>query len=112
MSRGRSNPACFPPAAICGRRFSLEEVALALIREVTLAWDGCQTAEDGARELDFYRSRLVTLGRKVRVIDSAGERAGEAVGLDPDAALLVDFGNGPERVIVGDVSVRGENGYL
>lgn len=99
-------------AAICGRRFTVEEVGLALVREVDRAWAGCQTAGDAERELSFYRSRLITVGRAVRVTDGENERLGQAVGLDADAALLVDFGKGPERVVVGDVSVHGAEGYL
>jgi BirA family biotin operon repressor/biotin-[acetyl-CoA-carboxylase] ligase len=64
-----------------------------------------------ARELDRldsvvtrYRSRLATLGRRVRVVRVRDELVGEAVGVADDGALLVRRPDATvERVTVGDV---------
>ncbi|MFB6227103.1 MAG: biotin--[acetyl-CoA-carboxylase] ligase [Halobacteriales archaeon] len=52
--------------------------------------------------LSAWRDRSLTLGRQVRV--ETGEEAviGEAVGIDPPGALLVDTGNETVRVHAGD----------
>lgn len=47
-------------------------------------------------------------GRRVRVLDGAGERCGIAHGIDADGALRVEFDHGIARVHSGEVSVRPE----
>ncbi|MEE3393419.1 MAG: biotin--[acetyl-CoA-carboxylase] ligase [Lachnospiraceae bacterium] len=61
-----------------------------------------------------YDSVMIDLNNEVRVYygmveDSDPEkiRNGKALGIDSDGSLLVDFGEGPERVSSGEVSVRG-----
>ena len=49
-----------------------------------------------------------TLGSEVR----AGEIQGTALRFDDDGALIIKAGDGEHRIIVGDVSVRGVNGYV
>lgn len=53
--------------------------------------------------LDRWRERSVTLGRQVVV----GDVAGEAIGLDPDGALVVRTASGPKRIVAGDVALVG-----
>ncbi len=99
-------------AAQFGHSFELEKIVVSLVKQFDLIAMQLDNPAFVARELDYYRSRLITLGRQIKVITSDSERVGIAIGLDSDAALLVDFGQGEERVIFGDVSVRGINGYL
>ncbi|MEI8404842.1 MAG: biotin--[acetyl-CoA-carboxylase] ligase [Actinomycetes bacterium] len=47
--------------------------------------------------------RLVTIGRRVRVMMADGEVEGHAVGLSPEGHLLVDTENGILEVAAGDV---------
>lgn len=59
--------------------------------------------EDGRSPIDRYRGRSRTLGR--RVIVTLGERtiSGMAVHLDTDGALVVETGDGRERISNGEV---------
>lgn len=53
---------------------------------------------------DEYAATCGTVGRRVRVEDAAGVRAGTAVGIDDGGHLLVDFGGGtPEALSAADV---------
>jgi BirA family biotin operon repressor/biotin-[acetyl-CoA-carboxylase] ligase len=52
--------------------------------------------------LSAWRDRSLTLGRQVRVETGEGAVVGEAVGVDPPGALLVDTGNETVRVHAGD----------
>lgn len=95
-----------------GRKFHIPEVAASIIKQVD-----AMTAHLGDSSylhslLEHYRSRLVTLGREVKVCDSKGERVGKAVALLPDGSLEVDFGESTETLIFGDVSVRGIDRYI
>ncbi len=62
--------------------------------------------------MERYRKDCVTLGKEVLVQKGEQQRRGKAVDIDDWGALLVDFGNGPETVLAGEVSVRGMYGYL
>ncbi len=53
--------------------------------------------------LSAWRDRSLTLGRRVRTETADGEaHVGEAVGVEPPGALLVDTGDGTVRVHAGD----------
>jgi BirA family biotin operon repressor/biotin-[acetyl-CoA-carboxylase] ligase len=53
--------------------------------------------------LSAWRDRSLTLGRRVRIEKRDGEAViGEAVGVEPPGALLVDAGTGTVRVHAGD----------
>lgn len=61
--------------------------------------------------MDGYRRDCVTLGKKIAVI-GAETRQATALDVADDGALLVDYGDGiPQKVNVGEVSVRGLMGY-
>ena len=95
-------------AVRCEKTFEPEQAAAVILQSLFSKWDCPSTAL-----LADYKSRLATLGQKVRVIDGSRGFVGTAIGLDDDAALLV-VPNGSEeavRVVSGDVSVRGLWGY-
>ena len=62
--------------------------------------------------MDRYRRDCVTIGRAVSVSRAGETQWGQAVDVDDRGALLVDFGQGPEAVQSGEVSVRGMYGYV
>lgn len=63
--------------------------------------------------LEIYRSRCVTLGKPVRVLQAGRERFGTAIDMDDSFGLIVRFADGStETVSSGEVSVRGMYGYL
>ncbi len=95
-------------AARCDCTFKPESAAAVLLQSLFSVWE--QPSDD---LLADYKSRLVTLGQKVRVIDKNRSFTGTATGIDGDAALLVlkDGGDAVVRVVSGDVSVRGLWGY-
>ena len=62
--------------------------------------------------LEEYRSRCVNLGRRVRLLSSAGEERGEAIDVDRDFGLVVRKDDGTVATVrSGEVSVRGLYGY-
>lgn len=61
---------------------------------------------------DEFKSRLINLGRRVRVIGADGERNAVAEDVAPNGFLICRDERGTFEVGSGEVSVRGENGYL
>lgn len=90
---------------VSGKRIDLDWLEAALL-------DSIETRMDGADCLQAYRKRCITLGAQVCVI---GENTwkGTAVDIDPSGALLVRDSDGiVHTVFAGDVSIKGENGYV
>ena len=60
-----------------------------------------------------YARDCITVGREVRVIRAGGVRSGLATGIDENGGLIVRYDSGETGVVfTGEVSVRGESGYL
>ena len=59
-----------------------------------------------------YAARCVTLGRRVRALGTEPPLEGIAEAIAPDGALLIRTGDACHPVHAGEVSVRGERGYL
>jgi len=71
------------------------------------------TDKDFSAIVDECRRLSVTLGQKVRVNGVGVDFTGKAVDIDSDGVLLVQKDDGSmEKVISGDVSVRGVLGYV
>ena len=69
--------------------------------------------KDFRRLLDQYREYSVTLNKSVRVIGRDMNFEGFALDFDTDGSLLVKREDGSiTKVLSGDVSVRGEDGYV
>lgn len=62
--------------------------------------------------LDDFRSRVLNIGKTVRLIENGKERIATAVDVSPNGFLVCEDDNGRFEVNSGEVSVRGENGYL
>lgn len=63
--------------------------------------------------LEEYNSRLISAGRKVKVLDPKEEFIGEALGINASGELLVKKESGEVvTVYAGEVSVRGIYGYV
>lgn len=62
--------------------------------------------------IEEYKSRVINLGRTVRIIGENGERTAAAVDIAPNGFLVCEDGSGRFEVGSGEVSVRGENGYI
>jgi len=67
-------------------------------------WLELLAAPQGAGELrDAYVAHSATIGRRVRVESPTGAEEGDAVGVETDGRLIVDFAAGRRSIAVGDV---------
>ena len=55
-----------------------------------------------------YRSKCITIGRKVSFINEGKQTTGHAVTVDDDGTLLVETKNGTVRLVAGEVSLLKE----
>lgn len=63
--------------------------------------------------VEEYESRLVNIGRKVKIIRKGQEEIQTAIGINEKGELIVQKENGElETVFTGEVSVRGLYGYV
>ena len=63
--------------------------------------------------LEEYTARSVSLGARVHVLGTSTSFTGVVHGIDETGALLVEDDSGiMQRVLSGDVSVRGVMGYV
>ncbi len=60
-----------------------------------------------------YNKMLINAGRQVRIMEPGNERVGTAIGIGSDGELIVTLEDGrQEKVMSGEVSVRGLYGYV
>lgn len=59
-----------------------------------------------------FRSRVINLGRTVRLVEKNGCRTAKAVDIAPNGFLICEDESGRFEVGSGEVSVRGANGYI
>lgn len=85
------------------RREMFEKVARSVKNRAAMPFSECY---------DEFKARLINLGRKVRVITANGERLAVAEDVAPNGFLICRDENGTFEVGSGEVSVRGENGYI
>jgi BirA family transcriptional regulator, biotin operon repressor / biotin---[acetyl-CoA-carboxylase] ligase len=93
-------------AEIVGRDLPREPVAAALLRRLDALYYALQHGEDAARSAvrQAWRERLVTLGRRVSVLQGENTLAGVAEDVDADGMLLLRDGAGTLHTITwGDV---------
>ncbi len=69
-------------------------------------------AADGLKPfMDVFRSRSAISGM-VTVTGTGGSETGELIGYDDEGAILISCGGRTRRFVAGEVSLRGENGYV
>lgn len=96
----------------CGRKVC----RAALIAEILgrfepfFAW--YEETGDLSKLKERYNACLINRGRRVRVLDPAGDYDAVAEGISPGGALIVDRDGQRTEIISGEVSVRGVYGYV
>lgn len=108
----------------------LRDMATSLRKETGRCWDVSSLVENLLAKFDrhyhafeqeknlgfmlhAYNKRLVNRGREVKVLTEQGEKIRFSQGIDETGALLVEDRTGNlEKIISGEVSVRGLYGYV
>lgn len=105
-----------------GRAISIAEAANRTVSRMKLAAFilndmesllGLWKREDFSPVAALYREYMLPVGSEVAIVDGEHRRRGVIEGLDDGGGLLVRLeGSGHERIISGEITVRGANGYV
>ena len=96
-----------------GEKYDRNELIASVMEHFEKNYDIFAEAESLAPLKAAYEKRLLNLGQEVRVLDSAGEYTGRALGITLTGELTVESENGNiTEVNAGEVSVRGLYGYV
>lgn len=96
-----------------GRRVDRCRLSAAVLDELEVLYHEYEKTTDFTGIMQEFTENCITLGHHVRVVSTAGEWEGEAVGLTEGCELIVKLADGTRQVVFsGDVSVRGVAGYL
>lgn len=95
-----------------GIQISRMELAAAILNNMEILLDSWQAGGFSAIAAG-YREYMLPLGSEIVIIDGDKRRQGVIDGLDDEGGLLVRLGSGEvERIISGEISVRGVAGYV
>lgn len=96
-----------------GRKVDRVQLIQAIMKHMEEIYTDYIKSRDMGPILEECRKCSATLGRVVKVVGRNMEFSGKAIDLDEDGALLVLKEDGKvEKVLSGDVSVRGIGGYV
>lgn len=97
---------------ICGQKIRRAELIAEILKSFECFYDRYLQHGDMSALLEEYNAALINRGRRVRVLDPAGEYEAVAEGILPSGALVVLKDGQREEIISGEVSVRGVYGYV
>jgi BirA family biotin operon repressor/biotin-[acetyl-CoA-carboxylase] ligase len=96
-----------------GREFNRAVIVRAVLQEMERSYVQGLRGDNFVLLLKEYEGRSVIFGKNIRVIGPAYEFSGYAEGFGEDGSLLLRLDDGRlEKVLAGDVSIRGGNRYV
>ena len=100
-----NDPAAFPSqwrstslAARLGKSIDRCALIAAILNEMEQALDDMESHE----LYEQWRSRSLTLGKRVRISSAEGDLTGQVLDLDRDGALILEQGGDRRRILAGD----------
>lgn len=95
-----------------GRKYVRAELASAVLFEFSKCYDSFLETENMEKLLLDYNRRLVNKDCQVKVTNGAEEIEGIARGINGQGELLIEIDGRIQRILSGEVSVRGVYGYV
>lgn len=92
-------------AQIKGEPVSRLDLLCEIIEQLEILYDEME-ANGFSAILEEWKRYSVTLGQTVKVIGFDETFIGKALDIDADGALMVETGDGVQRILAGDVSIR------
>lgn len=97
---------------IKGEEINRDKVLEELLDQFKRLYLPFKLRDDISEAINICRKKSSILGKEVFVLKGkGGKKLGLALDLDREGRLLVDYGNGPERLYSGEVSIRGLEAY-
>lgn len=96
-----------------GTTIDRKELVGKILNHFEYFYDDLVVRGDITEALEICRTKSILIGKRVRVIRRGETLEREAIGLTDEGELVVKDGDGNQSVVVsGEVSVRGEHGYV
>lgn len=97
----------------CGRKINRKELIARILNHFEYFYDKLILNEDIEESITICKEKSALIGKKIRVISRGKELEREAIDLTSSGELIVKDEDGNiEKIISGEVSVRGEHGYV
>lgn len=96
-----------------GKYIKRKELVSSLLNNFEILYDEFEKEESIHTSVSICKENSILIGKEVRVINRGKESIGKAVDLNDEGELLVQYSDGRvEKIVSGEISIRGLNGYV
>lgn len=95
-----------------GRSVKRSDIVVAFARHFSKYYDEFLKKCNLSGLADDYNKALINVGRDVKIVERDGSFVAKAVGIDETGSLIVEKDGNTQRIVAGEVSVRGLYGYV
>lgn len=96
-----------------GREVNRKQVVAKTLYYLEKYYEKFKVNGDIQDAVEICKKHSIIMNKEVRIISCGIEKLGKVIDMDNDGELLVEYDNGEkEKVISGEVSIRGINGYV
>lgn len=96
-----------------GRYLKRKDLVSSLLNNFEILYDEFEKEESINLSVNICRENSALIGKEVKIINRGKESIGKAVDLNDEGQLLVQYSDGKiDKIISGEVSIRGLYGYV
>lgn len=95
-----------------GRSVKRSDIVVAFAKHFSKYYDEFLKKCNLSGLADDYNKALINVGRDVKIVERDGSFVAKAVGIDETGSLIVEKDGNTQRIVAGEVSVRGLYGYV
>ena len=95
-----------------GEKINRKELLGLVLNGFERLYDDFKENGDLTETMNICKENSALLGKEVQIIQNGSIRIGHAIDINKDGELVVNFDEGIENIISGEVSVRGLNNYI
>lgn len=96
-----------------GRYIKRKDIVSNLLNNFEILYDEFEKKESIDTSINICKESSILIGKEVRIINRGRESLGKAIDLNNEGELIVEFNDGRiEKIISGEVSIRGLHGYV
>lgn len=96
-----------------GREVNRKQVVAKTLYYLEKYYEKFKVNGDIKDAVEICKKHSIIMNKEVRIISCGIEKLGKVIDMDNDGELLVEYDNGEkEKIISGEVSIRGINGYV
>lgn len=96
-----------------GRYLKRKDLVSSLLNNFEILYDEFEKEESINLSVNICRENSALIGKEVKIINRGKESIGRAVDLNDEGQLLVQYSDGKiDKIISGEVSIRGLYGYV